>query len=139
MDPAGYEKFALPYERRIVDAIHKLGAKAKLHICGNISSIIDIISQSGADMIDVDFPVGFAAANRSFEGKCSACGNFSPIEVLLQGNPDTVREAVISCVNAGNGRTFIAAGCEVPVATPPENLQAVHEALLDIAKQHSGL
>jgi MtaA/CmuA family methyltransferase len=132
--PLGYAEFALPYEKRIVDAVHKAGAKAKLHICGNITSILDVISYSGADMIDVDFMVDFAAANSAFSG-CSACGNFSPIEVLLQGSPDTVKEAVKSCVKQGNERTFIAAGCEVPVSTPLENMSAVHEALLDIAQE----
>lgn len=133
--PDMYAEFALPYEKRIVEAVHKQGAKAKLHICGNISSIIDIISESGADIIDVDFPVDFAAANRAFENKCSACGNFSPIEILLQGNPETVGDAVISCVNAGNERTFIAAGCEVPVSTPPENVMAVHETLAGLGQK----
>lgn len=133
--PMGYAEFALPYEKRIIEAVHKHGAKAKLHICGNISSILDIIAESGADMIDVDFPVDFAAANKAFEGKCSACGNFNPVEVLLQGSTETVKQAVVKCVHAGNDRTFIAAGCEVPVSTPPENLKVVHEALLGLAQQ----
>lgn len=132
--PQGYAEFALPYEKRIVQAIHECGAKAKLHICGNITSILGIIADSGADMIDVDFPVDFSEAHRAFGNKCSVCGNFSPVEVLLQGSLDTVKQAVEECVRAGNERTFIAAGCEVPVATPPENVKAVHEALLNMAK-----
>ncbi len=133
--PDMYTEFALPYEKRIIEAVHRQGAKAKLHICGNIASILGMIAESGADMIDVDFPVDFAAAHRAFGGKRSVCGNFSPIEVLLQGNTETVKGAVQKCVRAGNERTFIAAGCEVPVSTPPENLRAVHETLLGIAKK----
>lgn len=134
--PHGYAEFALPYEKRIIEAVHKFGAKAKLHICGNITSILDIIAQSGADMIDVDFPVDFAAAHKAFGDKCSACGNFNPIKILLQGSPETVREAVLGCVRAGSEKTFIAAGCEVPVSTPPENVKAVHETLVSIAKNN---
>lgn len=132
--PLGYAEFALPYEKRIIEAVHKRGAKAKLHICGNITSILGMIADSGADMIDVDFPVDFEAAHRAFGNKCSVCGNFSPVEVLLQGSTETVREAVLKCVRAGNERTFIAAGCEVPVSTPPENVKAVHEALKEHIK-----
>lgn len=132
--PRGYAGFALPYEQRIIEAVHKRGAKAKLHICGNITSILDVIAESGADMIDVDFPVDFAAAHRAFGDKCSACGNFSPIEVLLRGSPETVKDAVLDCVRSGNEKTFIAAGCEVPVSTPPENVKAVHEALANLAQ-----
>lgn len=131
--PKAYAGFALPYEKRIVEAVHKLGAKAKLHICGNITSILETIADSGADIIDVDFPVDFAAAHAALGNRCSVCGNFSPIEVLLQGSADTVKQAVLGCVRAGNERTFIAAGCEVPAATPPDNVMAVHEALLHLA------
>ena len=130
--PRHYEEFALPYEQRIIRAVHDAGARAKLHICGNISPLLSLVPESGADIVDVDFMVDFAAANRAFAGKCSACGNFHPVEVLLQGNPETVRQAVRSCTAAGNETAFIAAGCEVPKMTPEPNLLAVHEALLEL-------
>lgn len=127
--PKGYAEFALPYEKKIIEAIHKAGAKARLHICGNISPILDTITLSGADIIDVDYMVDFAVANKAFAGKCCACGNFDPVAILLQGSVGQVKEAVNHCVAVGNEHTFIAAGCEVPRMTPMENLMAVDEAL----------
>ncbi len=125
ISPSIYKDFVLPCEQRIVKAIHDKGAKAKLHICGNISSILDFLPLTDADIIDIDWMVNFKKANDVFKGKCSACGNFDPVSVMLQGDAGTVESAVISCVNQGNGTTFIAAGCEVPKMTPVENMVKV--------------
>lgn len=127
--PAMYEEFALPYEKRIVEAIHRAGGKAKLHICGDIQKLLELAVETGADMIDCDWMVDFRKANRIFADRCSACGNFDPVGILLQGTPDSVAEAVQGCVEAASPRGIIAAGCEVPVLTPPENLAAVAKTL----------
>ena len=131
--PAMYEEFALPYEKRIVAAIHAAGGKAKLHICGNINSLLEMAVETGADMIDCDWMVDFEKANRVFADRCSACGNFDPVGILLQGTPDSVTQAVEGCLAAASPRAVIAAGCEVPVQTPPENLAAVTKTLERLA------
>ncbi|MFP4015480.1 MAG: uroporphyrinogen decarboxylase family protein [Halanaerobiales bacterium] len=94
--PAHYQEFVLPYEKRICQAIHDAGAKVKLHICGDISAFVEYTPQTGADMIDLDWMVDFGKAVETFAGKCSVCGNFDPVNVLLQGSSDEVREAVQS-------------------------------------------
>lgn len=131
--PRFYSQFALPYEKRIIDSIHQAGGKVKLHICGNITSILELAVQSGADMLDIDWPVDFNRALAVSDGVCAACGNFNPVSVLLQGTPAEVESAVEKCVQASNSTTFIAAGCEVPRDTPVENLKAVILTL----KKHS--
>lgn len=127
--PAMYEEFALPYEKRIVEAIHKAGGKAKLHICGDINKLLELAAETGADLIDCDWMVDFKEANRIFGDRCSACGNFDPVGVLLQGTPASIGQAVEGCLAVSSSRSVMAAGCEVPVLTPPENLAAVAEAL----------
>ncbi len=127
--PKYFESFALPFEKRICDAVHHAGAKVKLHICGNITPILNQVALSGADIVDADWMVDFHQAAQCMEGICSVCGNFDPVSILLQGSPDDVRKSVIQCVQAGNDATFVAAGCEVPLHTPAQNLRAVHEAL----------
>ncbi|MGZ5472098.1 MAG: uroporphyrinogen decarboxylase family protein [Nitrososphaeraceae archaeon] len=127
--PKNYCKFALPYEKRIIDEIHKSGTKVKLHICGDISKILDYVFDTGADIIDIDWMVDFNTAVKKFEGKSAACGNFNPVSILLEGNEKVVENAVISCINAGNNTTFIAAGCEVPRNTSIENMLTVDKVL----------
>ena len=49
-----YLEFALPYEKRLVETIHRQGAKALTHICGDIENIVDSISENGSDVVDFD-------------------------------------------------------------------------------------
>jgi len=119
----------LPYEQRIFAYIKECGAIGRLHICGNIEPILNDIRLSGADIIDVDYMVDYKTACDAFKGYASACGNFDPVSVVLQGTPELVEQAVNACVNAGDETTFIMAGCEIPPNSPHENLKAVANAL----------
>jgi MtaA/CmuA family methyltransferase len=132
ISPSVYKDLVLPCEQRVINAIHDKGAKAKLHICGNISSILDLLPQTGADIVDIDWMVNFKTANEIFKGKCCACGNFDPVSVMLQGDLADIERAVASCINEGNSTTFIAAGCEVPKMTPYENMVKVDLTLKEM-------
>jgi len=126
-----YEEFVLPRQKKLFEAIHAAGAKVKLHICGNINPLLDLIADSGADMVDCDWMVDFDKAVRVL-GKASACGNFDPVDVLLNGSLEEVRAAVLNCVEVASPTTAIAAGCEVPRDTPVGNLLGVFEVLCGV-------
>lgn len=127
--PKFYKTFVLPFEQKLFKALHKAACKIKLHICGNISPIIDLVHLSGADIIDIDWMVDFKKAVETFSDKYSACGNFDPVTILLNGTTEIVEKAVRRCVEVSNTNTIIAAGCEVPKDTPLENLLKVDETL----------
>ena len=40
ISPEMYSKLVMPLERKLITAIHEAGAAAKLHVCGNISNIV---------------------------------------------------------------------------------------------------
>jgi len=128
--PALYQRYALAYDRRTVAYIHGLGAKVKLHICGNIGPLLELLKQVAPDILDIDWMVDFKTAVDTFAGHGAAInGNVDPVTVLLQGNEETVRRAVGRCVAAGGGNTLIAAGCEVPAETPEANLLLMDKLL----------
>jgi uroporphyrinogen-III decarboxylase len=60
--PDMYTELVLPLEQKLIEAIHEAGAAVKLHICGNISNIVQFMPDSGADIIDVDWMVPLAKA-----------------------------------------------------------------------------
>lgn len=130
--PNRYKKYALPWEKKIIEEVHDLGAKVKLHICGDVTPLLELLPETKADIIDVDWMVNFKDAAEVFNGKCSLCGNFDPVRVLRNGTPDQIRLATKECVKMGDATTFIAAGCEVPKETPEENLLAVKDALEEL-------
>ncbi len=132
ISPKMYERFALPYEQRIFEEVHRAGAVARLHICGNTTRILPAMLRSGADIIDLDSMVDFGAASSSFGGQVSLCGNSNPVADLLQGTPERVFQVTQHCMQVGGPRSFSAAGCEVPDKTPPENLRAQLRALAEL-------
>jgi len=129
ISPAMYRLFALPYERRIIDAVHALGARTRLHICGNTTRLLPDMVTCGADIIDLDWMVDWRTACEAFGSRVSLCGNVDPVSVMLRGSPETVYERVCDCLRVGGQRSFSAAGCEIPDGTPADNLRAQARAL----------
>ncbi|MGI6380981.1 MAG: uroporphyrinogen decarboxylase family protein [Anaerolineae bacterium] len=135
MNPRMYRAFAWPYERKMIDAIHQAGALVKLHICGNTSRHIADMVATGADIIDIDWMVDMGQAVATCGGRAAINGNYDPVDVLLQGTPAEVYAATLACVQAGDSKAFVSAGCEVPVETPKENLLAHYRAVCDAGSQ----
>ena len=122
--PDMYREYVLPLEQKLFSAIHEAGGAVKLHICGNISNHIEYMAHSGADIIDVDWMVPLAEAGELVGPNITLCGNFDPSGVLLQGSSEDVANAAKQCIKAGGHRFILMPGCEVPPATPEENIRA---------------
>ena len=52
--PQVHEESAWPFEQRRVDGIDALGAKVRLHICGNTRRILPGMGRLGCDIGDLD-------------------------------------------------------------------------------------
>ena len=124
-----YRSMILPREKRIVDAIHDAGAMVKLHICGDISPLLQDIRTLGCDIVDIDWMVDFIEANKILSGVSSVSGNLDPVRSVLNGTPDAIRAEVLSLLGKTDATSIISGGCEIPKNTPHENLLAMHEAI----------
>jgi len=131
VSPRMYEEFALPYEQRIFEAVHQAGGKARLHICGDTSNIVPLMVESSADIIDLDWMVDIKSAADIYGEYPLICGNFDPVQVMLQGSPEDVYQAAQFCLQNGGARMISGAGCEIPARTPHENLHAQTKAIND--------
>ena len=128
--PTLYEEFVLPYQQKMIRAIHQMGCKVKLHICGNISPVMYLVARTGADMVDCDAMVDMEQAADVLPKDTCICGNIHPVEVMYQGTPEMVKAEACRCMVLGRrNNSFLAPGCEVPKDTPPENMFALLEAL----------
>jgi MtaA/CmuA family methyltransferase len=135
VSPDMYRRFALPYEQRIFAAVHEMGRLARLHICGNTTHILADMAESGADIVDLDWMVDFKQAAETYGDDGPAiCGNFDPVAVMLQGTPEQVTQATLTCLQTGGNRSISMAGCEIPDGTPHENLLAQAQALHEFGK-----
>jgi MtaA/CmuA family methyltransferase len=130
--PNIYREFILPFEQRLIQEIHNSGGKVKLHICGNITHLLDDMMKTGADIIDIDSMVDLKSTVQRFKGIAAINGNFDPVRIIFNSSPAAIKNAVKDCVAYGDETTFISAGCEIPRDTPYENLKAVDEALREL-------
>lgn len=128
--PKLYEQFCLKYDASIIQYIHSLGAKAKLHICGNTEPILHLISKTNADIFDVDHVVDFCTAIEVFKGTRTVVnGNLDPVVDLLQADEEHVVKAVKSRLEVSDERTLISGGCEIPGKTPHSNMKIMDKSL----------
>jgi uroporphyrinogen decarboxylase len=54
-------------------------------------------------------------------------GNIPPVDIMMHGSPSDVEEACVELIQkcAPGGRYILGTGCEIPIGTPPENVQAM--------------
>jgi MtaA/CmuA family methyltransferase len=130
--PQIYEEFVWPCEKQLVDKLHAMGTRVRLHICGRINRSLGLIGRLGCDIVDLDFMVPVAQARQEMGDRQVLLGNLDPVKVLRNGDPQAITAAVAQCHREAGHRYIVGAGCEVPRGTPPENLWA----LRDYARSH---
>lgn len=130
--PQIYQEHVLPYERRIIEGIHRMGGRVRLHICGNTSKSLDAIGTLKADLVDLDYMVSVAAARAAMGPGQVLTGNIDPVSVVRNGRPESIAAAVARCHEEAGSHYVVAAGCEIPRDTPHANVRA----LADYAKSH---
>lgn len=123
--PQLYEEFVWPYEKKLVDGLHALGTKVRLHICGNTSKILSGMGQLRCDMVDLDYFVSVAEARRTMGPEQVLLGNLDPVRALRDGTPESITAAVAQCHRQAGPRYIVGAGCEVPRGTSRENVLAL--------------
>ncbi len=121
-----YRDFILPYHQRLCASIK---GPTILHICGKSSNHLPYIAESGATCYSFDEGVDMSEARKYAKGKVALAGYVPTVEVLLNGDPETVYQASLECL--GNGVDILAPGCSLPQHTPLENVAAMVRAAHD--------
>lgn len=123
VSPDLYSEFIFPLEKMLVEHAHMLGARVKLHICGNTSAILPEMILTGADIVDVDHLVGsmedyvkLLSVNQVF------CGNSDPVSIIQNGSDEELIESVSSCFKGTGRKGIVSAGCEITPETTVKRL-----------------
>lgn len=124
-----YESLILPRQQCLVKGLKAMGAKVRMHICGNITHLLPGLATLDLDVIDVDHMVRLSDVRQQLGPKVAICANLDPVADVLKGTPESIR-AKLAAGYAEAGNPFIVnAGCEIPSATPHENLKALCQPL----------
>ena len=134
ISPELYQRLIQPYHKQMVELIQKDGGFARLHICGDTNRILPYTLGTGTHILDVDSAVDLARGAALLGKEQVFCGNLHPAADVLDGKPELFDEKVRNIHTASGGRTIIAAGCDIPPATPEENMIAFRKACEHLAK-----
>jgi MtaA/CmuA family methyltransferase len=123
--PRIYNESVWPWEKKLVDAIHAMGGKVRLHICGNTRRTLPGLGKLGCEVVDIDSPVPLEDARAQMGSLQTIAGNLDPVRDIRNGSPDTIAHALEALHREAGARWVVAAGCEIVRDTPHDNLRAM--------------
>ncbi len=131
VSPRTFTEFVQPYLKRMADHIHANGGglPAVLHICGKTKPNWGPMRESDWDIWSLD-GVDMGEAKEFAGDRVCLVGNVTPANLLKNSAAEIDAEAKAICAKGmGSPRGFIlGSGCEVPINTPGENLDALINA-----------
>lgn len=129
ISPKFFTMFSFQNVKSLVSRIHSLGVGATLHICGRTSKILEMMCETGADVLSIDSHVNISEAKELLKDNVCLMGNVDTT-LMVNGTPNDMETAVDQCITmAGNGRGFIlSTSCDTPIEVPEENLVSLVNA-----------
>ena len=131
VSPRHFREFVAPYLKRMADHIHANGGgfPAVLHICGKTRPNLEAMLEADFDIWSLD-AVDLGDVREIAGHRTTLVGNVSPANLLKNSPEEIDAEARLICAKAmGNPRGFIlGSGCEIPINTPPENIDVLINA-----------
>ncbi|MCX8036742.1 MAG: uroporphyrinogen decarboxylase family protein [Candidatus Sumerlaeia bacterium] len=126
ISPALYRQLILSRHQRLVAQLKAMGwTCVGLHVCGNITAILDDLISTGVDFFDVDYQVDAAQVARHVANRVALRGNLDPSADFRFGSPEKIKASTRALCRAVAGTRWIAgSGCDIPAGTPAENLAA---------------
>jgi MtaA/CmuA family methyltransferase len=124
-----YVEFAKKYHTMIIDEFKHCGMKRHgFHICGQLAPILQDVTGTGVDSVDMDSPVDMKAARELLGKRVTMLGNISPAE-LLNAKPERITELCADVLSGKEGLGLVlGAGCTMSPDTPEANIRAMVEA-----------
>lgn len=121
--PVLFEKFVLPYIKKVVESAK---VPTMLHICGDSTCIIPLMVRTGTKGISIDHKVSVQKAKELTMCKASVVGNINPVDILMKKPNDLVSET-IQVIKGGTD--VVAPGCGLAPRTPTNNIRIVTQTV----------
>jgi MtaA/CmuA family methyltransferase len=128
-----FAQFVTPAVNKVFDAVRDRGALSSMFVCGDATRNLEEMCRTTADNISVDEQISMTdLKNLCAKWDKSFGGNIKLTAVLLLGSADDSAADAADIIEVSGNKGFVLApGCDLPYNTPPENLEAVTEAVHD--------
>ena len=131
LSPSLIDEFSTPYVQKIREAVEDESFVVFYHNCGNIVPLLENVKGIQAKAYSIGNAIDIEEALKVIPADRLVIGNIDPAGTLRNGTPDQIRrettELLTRCSKYPN--FVIASGCDIPPATPMENLEAFFEAV----------
>ena len=135
--PDQFSQFITTPVKQLFEHIRSNGGLGSFFVCGYAQQNIEFMCDFTPDNVSIDenIPLDFVR-DICLEREISFGGNMKLTIVLLMGSPDDCQEHALETMELGKQKGFILApGCDLPMATPRENLAAITELVNDPYQQ----
>lgn len=123
MSPKMHERFLLEAHRRMVKGI---SGPTIMHICGNITPRLHLLSQVGLVCFNFDWAVEPKVMRELSRGKFRIMGNINTTDLLI-AKPEVIERQVIENLEAEVD--IISPGCAISPECPNANLRVMSKAI----------
>lgn len=130
ISPAAMATFCTPAVHEVIAAVADPRFAVLLHNCAAREAHLPAMVGGGVAGLHVGAPMELAAALRAVGDETLVLGNLDPAALFVAGSPDTVAAAVADRLSrfGCDPRFVLSSGCDLPRATPLENLAAFFDA-----------
>ena len=136
MNPNMWRKWDKPVIETVIQVAHRFNTPVHVHVHGRCERILEDLVQIKTDIVSpLEPPPGgdvtdLAKIKKGYGSNLALKGNVHTINVMLEGTPRDVRQAVRKCIeSAAEGGGFVlSTGDQVSNSTPLENIKTFVEA-----------
>lgn len=125
-------EFSSPYVKRIVDAVQDENFIVIYHNCGPaVNRMVPEILSTGAAAYHFGNAVQMEEMLKQMPDDVLVMGNVDPVSAFRNGSPEKIREATLAVMEAccKYPNFLISSGCDIPPASPWENIDAFFAAV----------
>lgn len=125
-------EFSAPYVKKLVDAVQDDNFLVIYHNCGgSINQMVPEILSCGAAAYHFGNAVPMTEMLSKMPENVLTMGNVDPVSALRNGTPEKVRADTLQIMESccGHKNFLISSGCDIPPATPWENIDAFFQAV----------
>lgn len=125
-----FAKFILPSHQQLVKNTR---VPVVLHVCGKANHLIELLCETGAAGMSLDSPTDIAVLKGRVPPSVMIFGNLSPVDVIMMKNPAEIRRRTHALMREMEGipNFGVMSGCDLPLDTPMENVNAMIQAIKD--------
>lgn len=138
LSPNLIEEFSTPFVQKVREAVEDENFLFIYHNCGEITPIFHKINEVDALAYSVGNAIDMEDALKAIPADRLVIGNIDPAGIIRNGEPEVIKaetKALMErCCKSQN--FVISSGCDIPPATPFENLDAFFEAVEEFYQEN---